>query len=63
MGMGCQDVIDPYSYLDRLRMPKLIIVASNDEFFMMDDRWGGGVRVEGGDWPDVMKWNPYNPSC
>ena len=42
VGVGCQDIIDPYSYLERLTMPKLIIVASNDEFFMMDDRWGGG---------------------
>lgn len=31
------DIIDPFVYVNRLKMPKLIIVASNDEFFMLDD--------------------------
>eukprot|EP00850_Spirogloea_muscicola_P015498 SM000119S25641 [mRNA] locus=s119:163756:167646:- [translate_table: standard] len=29
--------VDPYAYRNRLSMPKLIVVASNDEFFMMDN--------------------------
>eukprot|EP01130_Rhizamoeba_saxonica_P000875 TRINITY_DN10765_c0_g1_i1.p1 TRINITY_DN10765_c0_g1~~TRINITY_DN10765_c0_g1_i1.p1 ORF type:complete len:481 (-),score=101.69 TRINITY_DN10765_c0_g1_i1:42-1484(-) len=30
------DVIDPFSYLDRLTMPKYIICATGDEFFLPD---------------------------
>ncbi|CAM6102819.1 unnamed protein product [Calypogeia fissa] len=30
-------IVDPYSYRDRLTMPKLIISTSNDEFFLIDD--------------------------
>ncbi|XP_072027744.1 autocrine proliferation repressor protein A-like [Amphiura filiformis] len=31
------DIIDPLAYKDRLTMPKYIITASNDEFFLVDD--------------------------
>ena len=31
------DIIDPYVYRDRLTMPKLVIDAGGDEFFMPDD--------------------------
>ncbi|PWN07229.1 PhoPQ-activated pathogenicity-related family protein [Rhodohalobacter mucosus] len=30
------DIVDPYSYLDSLRMPKYIINAASDEFFLPD---------------------------
>lgn len=30
-------IIDPYNYIVRLHMPKLMITASNDEFFLLDD--------------------------
>lgn len=33
------DVVDPISYVDTLTMPKLIITATGDEFFMPDDNW------------------------
>jgi PhoPQ-activated pathogenicity-related protein len=32
-------IIDPYSYRDRLTMPKLVVDAGGDEFFMLDDNW------------------------
>jgi PhoPQ-activated pathogenicity-related protein len=31
------DIIDPYSYLDRLTMPKMVMTSSGDEFFLPDD--------------------------
>ncbi|KAK6175197.1 hypothetical protein SNE40_013710 [Patella caerulea] len=37
------DIIDPYSYRDRLTMPKYIITTGGDEFFIPDDSyyyWG-----------------------
>ena len=30
-------IIDPLVYRERLLMPKLVIDASGDEFFMLDD--------------------------
>ena len=30
-------IIDPYVYRERLTMPKLVIDAGGDEFFMLDD--------------------------
>jgi len=33
------DIVDPYSYLDRLTMPKLVIDAGGDEFFLPDDEF------------------------
>ncbi|XP_041349105.1 autocrine proliferation repressor protein A-like [Gigantopelta aegis] len=33
------DIVDPYSYLDRLTMPKYIVTASGDEFFIPDDSY------------------------
>ncbi|CAI5995000.1 unnamed protein product [Closterium sp. NIES-64] len=42
------ELVDAYSYRDRLTMTKLIVSAANNEFFALDDRWGavmtGGVR-------------------
>jgi len=32
-------VVDPYSYRKYLTMPKLVITATGDEFFMPDDNW------------------------
>jgi len=29
--------VDPFSYIDRLTMPKLAVTSSNDEFMMLDD--------------------------
>ncbi|KAL2636439.1 hypothetical protein R1flu_007918 [Riccia fluitans] len=31
------DIVDPYVYKDRLGLPKLMVTASNDEFFLLDD--------------------------
>nr|XP_002730934.1 PREDICTED: autocrine proliferation repressor protein A-like [Saccoglossus kowalevskii] len=31
------DIVDPYAYKERLTMPKLIVTASGDEFFLPDD--------------------------
>ncbi|XP_077980688.1 autocrine proliferation repressor protein A-like [Glandiceps talaboti] len=31
------DIVDPYAYRDRLTMPKLVVTASGDEFFLPDD--------------------------
>ncbi|CAI5503938.1 unnamed protein product [Closterium sp. Naga37s-1] len=33
------EVIDPYTLIDRMDMPKLLISASNDEFFLIDDSY------------------------
>ena len=30
------DLVDPYSYLDRLKMPKLVLNAAGDQFFLPD---------------------------
>jgi len=30
-------IVDPYAYIDRLTMPKLLVNAADDEFFMPDD--------------------------
>ena len=43
-------VIDPYTYRDRLTMPKLVIMASGDEFFTPDDTY---------EWFDEIKMNTY----
>lgn len=32
-------VVDPISYVDTLMLPKLVITATGDEFFMPDDNW------------------------
>jgi len=33
-------IVDPYSYVDRLTMPKLVIAATGDEFFLPDSpKW------------------------
>lgn len=32
-----ESVVDPASYIDRYTMPKLVVDATGDEFFMMDD--------------------------
>jgi len=32
-------IVDPYSYRDRLTMPKLVIDSAGDEFFMLDDNY------------------------
>ena len=31
------DLIDPFTYKDRFTMPKVVISATGDEFFMPDD--------------------------
>lgn len=36
--MSVQAIVDPFVYIHRLTMPKLIISSSNDEFFLIDDR-------------------------
>ena len=35
-GIELARIVDPYSYLDRLTMPKLIINSSGDQFFLTD---------------------------
>ncbi|XP_071814493.1 autocrine proliferation repressor protein A-like isoform X2 [Apostichopus japonicus] len=31
------DIVDPFSYLDKLKLPKFIVTAGSDEFFLPDD--------------------------
>ena len=33
------DIVDPYQYMDKLPMPKLVINAGMDEFFLPDGGW------------------------
>jgi len=42
------DIIDPYVYRSRLTMPKLVIDADGDEFFMLDDNhyWWDNMQGE-----------------
>ncbi len=49
-------IVDPYSYLDRLTMPKLVMNAGNDQFFVPDS-W----RFY---WDDLQgpKWLRYIPN-
>ncbi len=35
-GQSMLDIIDPYAYLDRLTMPKLVINSAGDQFFLPD---------------------------
>ncbi len=43
-----QGIEDPYVYLPRLTMPKLIVMSSNDEFFLLDDRYHFTLMNHGG---------------
>ena len=43
-------VVDPYTYRDRLTMPKMVISATGDEFFSPDDSYA---------WFDGMKGKTY----
>jgi len=40
-------IIDPYSYRDRLTMPKLVVDSTGDEFFMPDDNYFWWNNMEG----------------
>ena len=44
------EIIDPLAYKDRLKMPKLVISATGDEFFHPDDSYN---------WFDQMKGKTY----
>jgi PhoPQ-activated pathogenicity-related protein len=35
-GADLRRIVDPYSYRDRLRQPKLVVVATNDAYFPLD---------------------------
>jgi PhoPQ-activated pathogenicity-related protein len=35
-GRTLREIVDPFAYLDALRLPKLIVNATNDEFFPVD---------------------------
>ena len=59
------DIIDPYTYRDRLnKIPKLVIMASGDEFFTPDDSWAwfhemkGRVHQKVQTRPDARSMNP-----
>ena len=43
-------VVDPYTYRDRLSMPKMVISSTGDEFFSPDDSYA---------WFDGMKGKTY----
>ncbi|KAG0621148.1 hypothetical protein M758_4G272900 [Ceratodon purpureus] len=40
-------IVDPYVYIHRLTMPKLIVTSSNDEFFLIDDSMFFWDELEG----------------
>lgn len=50
------DIVDPYSYVDRLTMPKLVVSAGNDQFFLPDSSQFY--------WDDLQgpKWLRYMPN-
>jgi PhoPQ-activated pathogenicity-related protein len=43
-------IIDPYSYLDRLTMPKLLVCATGDEFFLPDSPQFFFDKLQGPTW-------------
>lgn len=43
-------IIDPFSYLDRLTMPKLLICATGDEFFLPDSPQFFFSKLQGPTW-------------
>lgn len=47
-------VVDPYSYLPLLKMPKLIITASGDDFFVPDSSRFYFDELKGGKWMRVL---------
>lgn len=46
-GQALLDIVDPISYLDRLKQPKLIISSSGDEFFTSDSWRFYYTRLQG----------------
>jgi len=57
-GAPLRSIVDPYSYRDALRQPKLIMVATNDEYFPFDSLnlyWDG---LEG---PKYVLYLPNEP--
>ena len=59
------DIIDPHTYRDRLnKIPKLVIMASGDEFFTPEDSWAwfhetkGRVQQKVQTRPDTRSINP-----
>ncbi|NLN91724.1 MAG: hypothetical protein GX130_00255 [Candidatus Hydrogenedens sp.] len=50
------DIVDPFSYVDRLTMPKLIVNAGNDQFFLPDSSQFYWDTLEG------PKWIRYMPN-
>jgi PhoPQ-activated pathogenicity-related protein len=55
-GQALLRVVDPYAYRDRYTMPKLLLNATGDQFFVTDS-W----RLYYGDLPGP-KWLRYNPN-
>lgn len=35
-GEGLRRIVDPYAYRDRIRQPKLVVIATNDAYFPLD---------------------------
>lgn len=50
------DIVDPFSYVERLTMPKLIVNAGNDQFFLPDSSQFYWNNLEG------PKWLRYMPN-
>ena len=45
-GADLRQIVDPFSYRDKLTLPKLVIIATNDEYFPLDSAnlYYGGLR-------------------
>jgi PhoPQ-activated pathogenicity-related protein len=57
-GAPLREIVDPYSYRDAIRQPKLVVIATNDRYFPLDSAnlyWGGLVG------PKYLLYLPNEP--
>jgi len=57
-GADLREIVDPYTYRDRLTLPKLVILATNDQYFPLDSAnlYFGGLRG-----PKYLLYLPNEP--
>lgn len=57
-GADLRQIVDPYAYRDRLTLPKLVILATNDQYFPLDSAnlYFGGLRE-----PKYLLYLPNEP--
>jgi PhoPQ-activated pathogenicity-related protein len=57
-GEDLRQIVDPYSYRDKLTQPKLVILATNDQYFPLDSAnlYFGGLRE-----PKYLLYLPNEP--